>query len=304
MALQSWLSSPYTRHFPSTLPTQTRSLSLAGALNEPFNFQAGLRSDDARQNVHIEVKAPSSWDVRVRRVGFVPVAHHNQPVNNSPLDTDGRREIPGYVPDPLFDEDALMLPPEETHSFWITATPGRGAAPGRHKIRVKLLPEKGRAHNLDAVITLHPITLPPRKGFNVTNWFYADSLMDWYKTDGFDKRFWEILAAYLGNISWHGQDTVYVPVFTPPLDGVKRPTQLLNVKKIAPRRWRFDWRDARRYVRLARARGLTHFEWCHPFTQWGARNAIRIYDGQGRDEKLLWPAETSATSPVYRPVPA
>ena len=116
MALQSWLGSSYTRHFPSTLPTQTRSLSLTGALNEPFNFQAALRSDDPRQNVHIEVKAPPSWDVRVRRVGFVPMEHHNQPINNSPLDTDGRREIPGYVPDPLFDEDAV-LPPEETHSF-------------------------------------------------------------------------------------------------------------------------------------------------------------------------------------------
>ena len=70
-------------------------------------------------------------------------------------------------------------------------------------------------------------------------------------------------------------------------------------EKSAPRRWRFDWSDVRRYVRLARARGLTHFEWCHPFTSGAYAHAIRIYHGQGRDENFSG-GGNPATSPVYR----
>jgi hypothetical protein len=300
MALHTWLSSSNVRHFPRTPIPPARPLALEGALNEPVHFQAGLRGDDPRQNIRIDVQAPAGWSVRVRREGYVPVAHHNLPVSDSDLDVDGRDAIPGYVADPLFDEDAVLLPPDETHAFWISAQPGRGATPGRHRLTVRLIPDKGRPQTHTAAIRLHPLELKPRKNFHVTNWFYADSLLDWYKTDGFDARFWELLAAYLRDMASHGQDTVYVPVFTPPLDGVKRPTQLLRVERAGPRRWRFDWRDVRRYVRLARSCGITHFEWCHPFTQWGVQHAIRIYEGQGRDEKRLWPPATPATSPVYR----
>jgi hypothetical protein len=60
------------------------------------------------------------------------------------------------------------------------------------------------------------------------------------------------------------------------------------------------WDDVRRYVHLGQECGLTHLEWCHLFTQWGARLAPRIYEGQGREERLLWPPETAAMSPTYQ----
>ncbi len=49
-----------------------------------------------------------------------------------------------------------------------------------------------------------------------------------------------------------------------------------------------------------RRQGVARFEWCHFFTQWGAKHAIRIYEGQGRDEQMLWDPETPATSDTYR----
>lgn len=300
MALRTWLASAYIRHFPHSPVRPVRPLELEGALNETFHFQALLRGEDPLQNVRIEVRGPSGWDIRVRRVGYVPVAHHNLPLSDSDLEMDGRDAIPGYVADPLFDDEILLLPPHETHAFWVSTQPGPHAAPGRYRVTVRLLPEKGRPQTHTAAIRLHPLTLAPRQNFHVTNWFYVDSLLDWYKTDGFDARFWDLLAAYLRNLAQHEQDTVYVPVFTPPLDGVKRPSQLLRVERAGPRRWRFDWRDVRRYVRLARTCGVTHFEWCHPFTQWGAEHAIRIYEDQGQTEKRLWPPDTPATSPIYR----
>ena len=104
----------------------------------------------------------------------------------------------------------------------------------------------------------------------------------------------------LGDLVEHGQDTLYVPAFTPPLDGVKRPSQLMRVHRSAPDEYAFDWGDVRRYVSIAREAGITHFEWCHLFTQWGAKHAIRIYEGQGAEEELLWSPETPATSDTYR----
>jgi hypothetical protein len=98
----------------------------------------------------------------------------------------------------------------------------------------------------------------------------------------------------------HEEDSIYVPAFTPSLDKDKIPSQLLKVKSLGKGRYRFDWSDVKRYVDLARKCGFTRFEWCHLASQAGAKNAIRIYEGQGEGEKLLWPDGTPSTSDVYR----
>jgi hypothetical protein len=92
---------------------------------------------------------------------------------------------------------------------------------------------------------------------------------------------------------------LHVPIFTPPTDGVKRPTQLLKVTR-KDDKYVFDWTDVKRYIELAKKNGFTKFEWAHFFSQWGCKSALRIYETPQEDEKLLWPAQTEATSPVYR----
>jgi hypothetical protein len=301
MALKCVLTSSAVRHYPNQpLPADTR-LKLEAARNERFSFQVALRAD-AQMNVSVAAVGPAGWSIRVRRVGYVPMAHHNTPVLSDPLDMDGLGQIPGFAPDPLFDEQKLLLPKNELHAFWISMAPGTEAAPGREAVTVTVTPEEGQGRpvRLKLGVRLHDVVLAPRRDFDVTHWFYNDQLIDWYKTDLFDERYWSIVPAYMRNIAEHGQNVLYVPVFTPPLDGVKRPSQLLRVTRDGRDRYRFDWRDVRRYIRTARAQGITHFEWCHPFTQWGVRHAIRIYEGQGAGEKLLWPTDTGATSPTYR----
>ncbi|MBC7237774.1 MAG: DUF4091 domain-containing protein [Chloroflexi bacterium] len=284
------------------------------ARNERFSFQVVMRSEGPPvggigdlQTVRVAVSGPEGWAIRVRRVEYVPVRHHNLPVDVPVEDMDGVSEIPGYVPDPLFDEDTVLLPPRETHAFWITVQVPEDASPGERQLEVTVFPQEqeGTAQALPPLthsvsVTVHDVVLAPREGFHITHWFYTDALMDYYGTKGFDRAFWAILPKYLQNIVDHGLDTLYVPVFTPPLDGVKRPSQLLRVSRIGSDTYRFDWRDVRRYIELAREAGITHFEWCHLFTQWGAKQAIRVYEGQGQDEKLLWPASTRATAPTYR----
>jgi hypothetical protein len=52
-------------------------------------------------------------------------------------------------------------------------------------------------------------------------------------------------------------------------------------------------------VETAKRQGLKYFEWPHLFTQWGAKNAIRIYEGHGGSEKLLWDPDTLGVSRIY-----
>jgi hypothetical protein len=282
---------------------------LDAALNEQISFQVAMRLEgEPRQQVSVEVLGPDNWSIRARRVGFVPVRHLNPPImagDEMDTDIDGRGYIPGYVPDPLFGENELLLPESETHAFWVTVRPGPEATPGTYTLDVVVRPQDGEVtHNVE--IKLHDVIIAARQDFHITHWFYIDALMDWYATDGLDVHFWTILPAYIRDVVEHGQDMLYVPVFTPPLDGVKRPSQLLWVTREGPDTYHFDWRDVKRYVDLARQCGITHFEWCHFFTQWGAEHAIRIYEGAGRtmakpsDEVLLWPSTTGATSEVYR----
>ncbi len=300
MTIHVWLASSLVRHFPLTPARPARPIAITAARNERVSFQVGLRLADgvARQNVRVEVSAPAGLEARVRRVGYVPLQHHNTDVPLEELD--GVGHIPGYVPDPLFDEARLLLPAGETHAFFVTLTPDGRLDPGQHVVKVQVIPENGKPRTLSATLALSAVAIAPRRDFRVTNWFYNDALLDYYRCQSFDDRYWQILPRYLQDLATHGQDTVYAPVFTPPLDGVKRPSQLLHVTRVAPDRYRFDWQDVRRYVRLARQCGLTHFEWTHLFTQWGVKHALRIYRGQGADERLLWPAETPATSATYR----
>jgi hypothetical protein len=305
MTLYTWPSAATVRHFSLDPAQPAGRLLLEGARNERLSFQVALRlAGEAGQRVSLEASAPGDWAVRVRRVGYVPVRHANTPVAPQASDFEGPGRVPGYVPDPLFDESTLFLPAGETHAFWISLQPGEEVAPGDYAIRVRVVPERGAACTHEVTVRLYDVTLEPRRDFRVTHWFYVDALIDWYRTDLFDDRFWTLLARYVRDVVEHGQDTLYVPAFTPPLDGVKRPSQLLGVERSPEGStgypYRLDWRDVRRYVATARAAGITHFEWCHPFTQWGARYGVRVYEGQGREEKLLWPPTTEATSDTYR----
>ncbi|MFA6569443.1 MAG: DUF4091 domain-containing protein, partial [Victivallales bacterium] len=198
------------------------------------------------------------------------------------------------------DETSMSLPANETHSFWFSVKPPAGVKPGKFAISAILSITDQEEQKRTLKANLHNVIIAKRRDFHVTNWFYNDALLDFHGCKAFDETYWKVLPKYLENMADHGQDTVYVPVFTPPLDGVKRPTQLLRVTRKGVDKYHFDWSDVKRYVSMSRKSGIEKFEWSHLFTQWGVKNALRIYHGQGAEEKLLWRPETGAISKTYR----
>lgn len=294
-----WLSHSLRRVYPGTPASATRQLTLRAARNERLSFQACARNLGAGAlDAHIMIEAPDDLGARARRVGYVPVAHFN---TDTPADElDGIGHAPGFVPDPLFADDHVQLGPFETHAFWITVSVPADIAPGPREVRVTFTLGEHQRETLSATIDVRPVTVAARHDFPVTHWFYADALCDWHKLEPFEEKFWEVVKPYMRNLAEHGTDCQYVPIFTPPTDGVKRPTQLLNVTEPAPGSYYFDFSNVRRWVRLARECGARYFEWTHLFTQWGAQHAIRVYRNSRNPDSLLWPADTAATSDKYR----
>jgi len=295
--MQAWLSSSLVRHCPASRPRRRSALSLEAARGEAVSFQVAFRTGEGDHRVTASARAPEPLRVDIRRVGYVPVPHRSTLTDLAELD--GGEHVPGLVPDPLFPEATIHAGPFETNAFWITVRVPHDAPPGRRVVSVVLTEEDRPAIELTATVRVARAVLGPRRGFPVTHWFYADALCDWYHTEVWQDSFWPILDRYLADVVAHGQDTILVPLFTPPTDGVKRPTQLLRIAR-QNEGYAFDWSLVRRWLRAARAAGLAYFEWPHFFTQWGAKNAVRVYEGHGEEARLLWPPETPATGQVYR----
>lgn len=299
MRISTWLQSSLVRAFPLGPAGAAKSLSIVAARGSHVSFQVCLRVEGVEPvEVRACVVASAGLDTRIRRVGCVPVPHHNTQTPEDELDGVGL--IPGYVPDPLFPEETAIAAPGEVTAFWITVTVPRETRPGVKNVRVELSSGTKRISSMTARVLVSDVAIAGRRNFRVTHWFYADALSDRYGVEPFEEAFWPICARYMRDCAEHGMDTIYVPVFTPPLDGVKRPTQLLGVNRAKDGRYAFDWRLVRRWTHEARRCGLSHFEWTHLFTQWGVKNAIRVYEKRAGEDRLLWPPTAGATSPTYR----
>lgn len=291
-----WLASSLVRHYPASRPRRRKTQRFDAARGEQLSFQCAFRTEDEVREVTAAAEA-DGLVVHVRRVGYVPVPHFNV---ETPLEeSDGAGQVPGYVPDPLFPEATTVAGPRETNAFWITVRVPRETRPGSRRVRITLTAEGEEPETLTARVRVHRGAIEPRRDFPVTHWFYADALCDWYKVEPFEAEFWPLAERYLADVAAHNLDVSHTPLFTPPTDGVKRPNQLLDVRREGER-YVFDWSLVRKWVETARAQGLAYIEWPHVFTQWGAKYAIRIYEGHGGSEKLLWDPETPGVSPTYR----
>ena len=298
MMLRCWLADTDERFYPRSPARERDTLALDLLRGERGSFQVVARTGDEPVQVGVEVVAPDGVDVRVRRVGYVPMPHLN---TDTPDDErEGMAHLPGLVPDPLFPDHETLVGPHETTAFWVSLHVLAEAPPGEKTLVVRVIAGGADVATFQVTLDIRQASLPPRRDFDVTHWFYCDAIADWYAVDPWGEPFWQVVRPYLHNLVTHGQNVVFTPIFTPPLDGVKRPTQLLGVTREGTDHYRFDWTQVRRWVQEAMAVGLATFEWTHLFTQWGARDAIRVYEGHGEDGELLWDPATPATSATYR----
>ena len=291
-----WISHSLKRYFPASPAETKRELVLEAARGERASCQVVVRTAGAPALIEVVARSKPGIEVQVRRVGYIRLTHFN--TDTPAKELDGLGFLPGLAPDPLFPESTYEAGPLETNAFWITIRIAKDAKPGTTKVPISVAVGK-EERGVCLTLNIHRAVLPQRDGFTVTQWFSVDALCDHYKLKPYEEALWPLLRRYMEDMLDHGQDCLHVPLFTPPTDGVKRPTQLIRVTR-KKQGYDFDWSDARRYVRMAKEVGFKRFEWTHFFAQWGCRHAVRVYEGDQSQEKLVWPAETEATSSVYR----
>jgi len=309
--MQAWLSSSLVRHYPRSRPRTRQSLTLDAARGETISFQVAFRTADEDLRLTAAAAAPGDLDVELRRVGYVPMHHHTTETPAEELD--GLGHVPGLVPDPLLPEKTVHAGPFETNAFWATVRIPADVKPGRRLVQITLTPEcldvsgspRGQQPSLMklvAILRVHRSVLPRRRDFPVTHWFQTSALCDWYHTHVWEESFWSLLDSYLVNIRAHGQDTIHVPSFSPPVAPPleRMPiAQLLAIRRDGDQ-YLFGWDLVRRWVHAAKALGFSYFEWPDFFSYGDVRSSMRTYEGHGEDAKLLWPAETGALSATYR----
>jgi len=167
---------------------------------------------------------------------------------------DGVDYLPGMVPDPQFPEQTASVGPWENQSFWITVTVPARITPEVRLLKIVMSSEDPKTKTkvvlgeLSGRIDVRSFTIQPRHEFPVTHWWQPDALFDYYKTEPFSEKWWQMAELYLRDMTAHGSNVIMVPVFHTRREVVQRPPQLLKVQEVSPGKYEFDFSDVDRFI--------------------------------------------------------
>lgn len=136
-----------------------------------------------------------------------------------------------------------------------------------------------------------------------TEWFYTDCLANYYGTEMYDERHWEIIENFIHAAHRHGVTMLLTPALTPPLDtprgAVRRINQLVKIK-CENGEYYFDFSLLDRWVRLCKKYDMQYLEIAHFFTQWGAEFTPNIVAEVDGEEKRIFGWDHPATGEDYK----
>jgi hypothetical protein len=300
--LEVMLCSSLEKIFPDEKPEVQVLSSSTMLMNEVFSFQAvytwsGSLLDDAE----ISVVSRLGDAVSVRKTGLVPA----QMPCYKEKDGYELRTSPGLFPDPLlpFDENRIVLLPDQWRSIWVTIKPEGRFAKGIYPVSLSFLSKKhGKLGSAVFSIEILPHMLPEQT-IKHTEWFHADCIASHYGVEIFSEKHWELIDKYMHTAADNGINMLLTPLFTPPLDtavGGERPTvQLVDVIRSADS-YSFGFDKLKRWIRLCDKNKITFLEFSHLFTQWGARHAPKITAKDNGVIKRIFGWETDVRGAAYR----
>lgn len=261
-----------------TPPDKVRIRQVRMLKNESAHFQCAWRWSGYRIWGKIQVEAPEGIEVHVRSVENVPCAYPC----HIPRDDGYLRTVPGLYPDLLKElrNGEIDLVGGFWKSAWLEVTADRTLSGGTYPVKVRILKEEDESLLWEDTIKVCLIDdMLPDLPVPHTEWFYVDCLADYYGTQVFDERLWEIVGNFMETAVRRGINTIYTPVFTPPLDtregGERTTVQLVDVKKEGDQ-WHFSFDLLERWIALCKKAGFRYLEISHFFTQWGAKAAPKI----------------------------
>lgn len=265
--------------------------------NERSSFQTAFCTEE-NCGVKVEISGALADFTKAYLVKCVPVGT----ACNKNSDDFFLRKTSGLYPDYLepingeFDAEK-----GKWQSIWFEVSPC-GNCIGNNTLEITLVcGENRQSKKIDIEVINAEL---PRQSLVHTNWYHSDCLCNYYGFEALSEDFWKVNESFIRTAVEHGINCILTPLFTPPLDtkvgGERRTVQLVKVYKNG-KKYRFDFRNLKRWIEMCEKCGVEYFELSHLFTQWGAEHApkIVVIDSKGREKKYFgW--KTKATGRDYQ----
>ncbi len=250
----------------------------------------------------IRIDGLSTDAYTLRDVRCVPV---DRPVNPERFDDGYLRTTCGLYPDiltPLRYGGKLVVERQRLHSLWVELRVPDDAQ-RQISFTITIASEDG-AYRATESVTVHVIeTALPAQTLHFTQWFYCDCLASYYHVTPFSDRHFEIIEHFARLAVQRGRDTIYTPLFTPPLNvGVgneRLPSQLLRVTRTKGE-YTFDFSLVDRFIDMCDRIGVQYFEISHLYQQDNAQHAAHVYATVDGVDRRLFGWETTALDNEYQ----
>lgn len=266
--------------------------------NELFHFCVCYQAEDERSYPVLTVESEISDYVRVSRIEVVPVQHAFDRYSDDYF----LRKTPGLYPDVMqpIGADGRLIAPTNLKALMVEVDSAGKVPAGIYPITF-CFNEYGQECRQTFELEIIDAFLPKQETV-YTQWFYCDCLMNYYETEAFDDRHFEIIENFAKTAVRYGVNMLLTPVFTPALDtyiGGERPTtQLVGVTKNGGE-YSFDFSLLGRFIDMCDRVGVEYFEISHFFTQWGASAAPKVMATVDGEYKKIFGWETDASGAEY-----
>ena len=287
--------------FPDIRPR--RILKKASVLrNEIFHFQVAINSPAELEQYVLKTESDIAACVSLRAVGYVPCrrAGYDKDTDDDYVIFKNRSDT--YYPDVLYPSDGRFVSNGNSwQTFFVTVAGDLPA--GRHAIKFVLYNETlGVAEGCaETELFVLDADLPPLDIY-YTTWFHYDCLADAYGLRVFSERFNAAMNNFFADAVQHGMNTIYTPLFTPPLDtkvgSYRKTVQLVDVYKEG-KNYRFGFERLLRFLQNAERVGFRYFEMSHLATQWGAEFTPKIVAEVGGRKKRIFGWDKESLSEEY-----
>lgn len=273
---------------------------------EVVSFQIAARALDAakydKEKVQISINGEWSHLVRGRKVVLEPVLL----ATYSGADDNYLTKTAAMLPDPLVpfgDHEPLQFSTLSVQwdAIWFDLRVPADYS-GVQKLMISADTNMGQ-HIADFEITIcvQPEVLPEQKLLH-TQWFHADCLAEYYGIDVWSEEHWRIVENHVKAAASYGINMLLTPLFTPALDtvvGGERPTTQLVKVTVSDGKYSFDFNLVDRWIEMCRNNGISEFEICHFFTQWGAAAAPKVMATVDGEYKRIFGWDTPSVGGEY-----
>ena len=270
---------------------------------EVVSFQVAARALDAAKydNEKVQISINGEWShlIRFRKVALEPVLL----ATYSGADDNYLTKTAAMLPDPLvpFSKDEPLqfrTLSNQWDSIWCDLT----VPAGEQQLFVSADTNMGQ-HVADFKITVcvQVDALPEQKLLH-TQWFHADCLAEYYGVEVWSEEHWRIVENHIKAAASYGINMLLTPLFTPALDtvvGGERPTTQLVEVSVSNGEYRFDFHLVDRWIDMCHRHGITEFEICHFFTQWGAAAAPKVMATVDAEYKRIFGWDTPSVGGEY-----